>query len=57
MDESQNAGVAIVGVNNPHLEEDEIAEYRVCDEIPDHPFIQVKKCKEHFKKEKVQYVF
>ncbi len=43
-DQSDETAIAIVGVNNPHLSEEEIdSDYRVCqDEITDHPiFLEI----------------
>lgn len=40
VDAASNTGVAVIGVNNPHLTEAEIdADYRVCTAIPDHPLL------------------
>jgi hypothetical protein len=40
VDETENLGVVLIGVNNPHLGEQEIDEtYRVCESIPGHPLL------------------
>jgi hypothetical protein len=38
-DPTSKYGVALIGVNNPHLPEEEISSMKICDEIPDHPLI------------------
>ena len=40
VDEAKDAGVAIIGVNNPHISEDDIEDYRICDPISDHPIME-----------------
>ena len=34
------AGVAIIGVNNPHITENEIDHYRICNPLKDHPIMK-----------------
>jgi hypothetical protein len=39
-DPASQLGVALIGVNNPHLAADNVQAHKVCPEIPDHPLIQ-----------------
>jgi len=39
VDESQELGVVVIGVNNPHLLESETESYRLCPKINDHPLL------------------
>ena len=39
IDESEALGVVLIGVNNPHLKENEIESYRLCPQITDHPLL------------------
>ena len=40
VDTSKDAGVAIIGVNNPHITEDEIEDYKICNPLTDHPIME-----------------
>ena len=39
VDESENLGVVLIGVNNPHLREEEVGQYRICQAIDNHPLL------------------
>ena len=39
VDEAANSGVALVGVNNPHLSSGDISAHKVCSEISNHPML------------------
>jgi len=36
---STKLGVALIGINNPHMTTEEIPSYKICQEIPSHPLI------------------
>ena len=39
VDESENLGVVLIGVNNPHLAEEEVDQYRICQALDHHPLL------------------
>ena len=39
VDESENLGVVLIGVNNPHLREEEVDQYRICQALDNHPLL------------------
>lgn len=39
VDPAAGTGVAIVGLNNPHIGEDEIAEHKICTPLENHPLM------------------
>ena len=40
VDTEKDAGVALIGVNNPHITEDEIDDYKICSPLKDHPIME-----------------
>ena len=40
VDTEKNAGVAVIGVNNPHISENNIDYYKICSPLTDHPIME-----------------